>query len=135
MKKSLLLVDANEYLLLLLFVSATFFFFTSFACSNGGCQVCQISVSLNLCYFSISVDLFNFGLILCELLNDLIPKCEQILESCSAATDCAVGLYCGNCAQSGKTQPFCIRGQANVPTSIVSPSEIEVLITPVSFKI
>ncbi|CAI9282907.1 unnamed protein product [Lactuca saligna] len=80
MKKSLLLVDANEYLLLLLFVSATFFFFTSFACSNGGCQ---------------------------------------LLESCSAATDCAVGLYCGNCAQSGKTQPFCIRGQANVPTSII----------------
>ncbi|KVH92500.1 PLC-like phosphodiesterase, TIM beta/alpha-barrel domain-containing protein [Cynara cardunculus var. scolymus] len=42
----------------------------------------------------------------------------QVLESCSAATDCAAGLYCGNCPQLGKTQPFCIRGQAVVPTSI-----------------
>ncbi|XP_024978248.1 PI-PLC X domain-containing protein At5g67130 [Cynara cardunculus var. scolymus] len=44
----------------------------------------------------------------------------QVLESCSAATDCAAGLYCGNCPQLGKTQPFCIRGQAVVPTSIIN---------------
>lgn len=44
----------------------------------------------------------------------------QILESCSAATDCAPGLYCGNCPQLGKTQPFCIRGQAILPTSIIN---------------
>ncbi|KAI3760933.1 hypothetical protein L1987_51337 [Smallanthus sonchifolius] len=44
----------------------------------------------------------------------------QMLESCSAATDCATGLYCGNCPQLGKNQPFCIRGQANIPTAIIN---------------
>lgn len=45
---------------------------------------------------------------------------SQVLEACSAATDCGTGLYCGNCPALGKTQPFCVRGQATIPTSIVS---------------
>ncbi|KAJ9562448.1 hypothetical protein OSB04_007608 [Centaurea solstitialis] len=44
----------------------------------------------------------------------------QMLESCTAATDCGPGLYCGNCPELGKTQPFCTRGQAIVPTSIIN---------------
>ncbi|KAK6116220.1 hypothetical protein DH2020_050016 [Rehmannia glutinosa] len=44
----------------------------------------------------------------------------QLLESCSTATDCGLGLYCGNCPSLGKTQPFCVRGQATIPTSIIS---------------
>ncbi|XP_022739206.1 PI-PLC X domain-containing protein At5g67130 isoform X2 [Durio zibethinus] len=42
----------------------------------------------------------------------------QILDSCSLATDCGPGLYCGNCPALGKTQPYCIRGQATIPTSV-----------------
>ncbi|KAL7141416.1 hypothetical protein ABFS83_08G051200 [Erythranthe nasuta] len=46
---------------------------------------------------------------------------SQLLESpCSAATDCGPGLYCGNCPAIGKDQPFCIRGQATIPSSIIS---------------
>ncbi|VFQ75296.1 unnamed protein product [Cuscuta campestris] len=44
----------------------------------------------------------------------------QVRDSCAAATDCSPGLYCGNCAAMGKNQPFCIRGQATIPTSIMS---------------
>lgn len=44
----------------------------------------------------------------------------QLLDSCASATDCGAGLYCGNCPVMGKNQPFCIRGQATIPTSIVS---------------
>ncbi|CAH9069489.1 unnamed protein product [Cuscuta europaea] len=44
----------------------------------------------------------------------------QLLDSCSAPTDCGQGIYCGNCPAMGKNQPFCIRGQATIPTSIVS---------------
>ncbi|KAF5766312.1 putative PLC-like phosphodiesterase, TIM beta/alpha-barrel domain superfamily [Helianthus annuus] len=44
----------------------------------------------------------------------------QMLEPCSLATDCAAGLYCGNCPQLGKSQPFCIRGQTNIPTAIIN---------------
>nr|GMC57747.1 PI-PLC X domain-containing protein At5g67130 [Ipomoea batatas] len=44
----------------------------------------------------------------------------QLLDSCASATDCGAGLYCGNCPVMGKNQPFCIRGQATVPTSIIS---------------
>ncbi|MFQ6623536.1 hypothetical protein Gotur_004467 [Gossypium turneri] len=43
----------------------------------------------------------------------------QFLDSCSQATDCGPGLYCGNCPALGKNQPFCTRGQATMPTSIV----------------
>ncbi|XP_061340981.1 PI-PLC X domain-containing protein At5g67130 [Gastrolobium bilobum] len=46
-------------------------------------------------------------------------KC-QVLEACSAATDCGPGLYCGNCPALGRTQPFCIRGQATLATSVVN---------------
>ncbi|GFP89276.1 pi-plc x domain-containing protein at5g67130 [Phtheirospermum japonicum] len=44
----------------------------------------------------------------------------QLLESCSTATDCGPGLYCGNCPSLDKAQPFCVRGQATIPTSIIS---------------
>ncbi|CAO2830915.1 unnamed protein product [Amaranthus hypochondriacus] len=44
----------------------------------------------------------------------------QLLESCSAANDCAPGLYCGNCPAAHKRQPVCTRGQVNIPTSIIS---------------
>ncbi|KAJ8437027.1 hypothetical protein Cgig2_010372 [Carnegiea gigantea] len=44
----------------------------------------------------------------------------QLLESCSANTDCAPGLYCGNCPAASRPQPVCTRGQANIPTSIIS---------------
>ncbi|GMH06411.1 hypothetical protein Nepgr_008251 [Nepenthes gracilis] len=43
----------------------------------------------------------------------------QLLESCSSATDCSAGLYCGNCPAEPKTQPVCTRGQAITPTSII----------------
>lgn len=43
----------------------------------------------------------------------------QVLEACTAATDCGSGLYCGNCPASGKNQPVCTRGQAILPTSVV----------------
>ncbi|GAV67750.1 hypothetical protein CFOL_v3_11254 [Cephalotus follicularis] len=43
----------------------------------------------------------------------------QILESCSVATDCGPGLYCGNCPALSKTQPICTRGQATIPTSFI----------------
>ncbi|XAR74003.1 hypothetical protein NMG60_11008150 [Bertholletia excelsa] len=43
----------------------------------------------------------------------------QLLDSCSAATDCGPGLYCGNCPATGKNQPSCTRGQATIPTSII----------------
>ncbi|KAF3612524.1 hypothetical protein FXO38_36798, partial [Capsicum annuum] len=42
----------------------------------------------------------------------------QLLESCASAADCGPGLYCGNCPELGKSQPFCIRGQTIEPTSI-----------------
>ncbi|XP_027078215.1 PI-PLC X domain-containing protein At5g67130 [Coffea arabica] len=44
----------------------------------------------------------------------------QLLDSCTSATDCGPGLYCGNCPAVGKTQPFCTRGQATIPTSIIN---------------
>ncbi|KAL3646300.1 hypothetical protein CASFOL_011480 [Castilleja foliolosa] len=44
----------------------------------------------------------------------------QLLDSCSTATDCGPGLYCGNCPSLDKAQPFCVRGQATIPTSIIS---------------
>ncbi|XVF59392.1 hypothetical protein PTKIN_Ptkin07bG0272200 [Pterospermum kingtungense] len=43
----------------------------------------------------------------------------QVLDSCSQPTDCGAGLYCGNCPSLGKTQPFCIRGVATIPTSVI----------------
>lgn len=44
----------------------------------------------------------------------------QLLDSCASAADCGPSLYCGNCPELGKNQPFCIRGQAIEPTSIIS---------------
>ncbi|XP_044469317.1 PI-PLC X domain-containing protein At5g67130 isoform X1 [Mangifera indica] len=44
----------------------------------------------------------------------------QVLDSCATPTDCGPGLYCGNCPALGKTQPICTRGQATIPTAIVS---------------
>ncbi|KAK4262312.1 hypothetical protein QN277_027888 [Acacia crassicarpa] len=44
----------------------------------------------------------------------------QLLESCSASTDCGPGLYCGNCPALGRTQLICTRGLATVPSSIIN---------------
>ncbi|MCD7453184.1 hypothetical protein HAX54_019927 [Datura stramonium] len=44
----------------------------------------------------------------------------QLLDSCASAADCGPALYCGNCPELGKNQPFCTRGQAIEPTSIIS---------------
>ncbi|XP_027362110.1 PI-PLC X domain-containing protein At5g67130 [Abrus precatorius] len=44
----------------------------------------------------------------------------QVLEPCSAATDCGPGLYCGNCPALARTRPVCTRGQATIVTSLVT---------------
>lgn len=44
----------------------------------------------------------------------------QVLEACSAATDCGPGLYCGNCPASGSNQPICTRGEPILPTSTIN---------------
>ncbi|XP_074295361.1 PI-PLC X domain-containing protein At5g67130 [Silene latifolia] len=44
----------------------------------------------------------------------------QLLETCSAPTDCAPGMYCGNCPSANKRQPVCTRGQVTIPTSVIS---------------
>jgi hypothetical protein len=49
----------------------------------------------------------------------LLPCSCQVGDSCSSARDCGAGLYCGNCAATGKTRPSCIRDLAIQPTSIV----------------
>uniref|UniRef100_A0A8R7TS08 PI-PLC X domain-containing protein n=1 Tax=Triticum urartu TaxID=4572 RepID=A0A8R7TS08_TRIUA len=49
----------------------------------------------------------------------LVPCTCQVGDSCSAARDCGVGLYCGDCAAAGRTRPSCIRDLAIQPTSIV----------------
>nr|POE81280.1 pi-plc x domain-containing protein [Quercus suber] len=80
------------------------------ACSAEHRSVCRVSsiafLSLFTLFFTTSAACSN-------------GNC-QILEACSAATDCGTGLYCGNCPALGKTQPFCVRGQATIPTSIVN---------------
>ncbi|XP_038722197.1 PI-PLC X domain-containing protein At5g67130-like [Tripterygium wilfordii] len=55
------------------------------------------------------------------LLSSLFVRLANaaVLDSCSAATDCGPGLYCGNCPALGRTQPLCTRGQAITPTSII----------------
>lgn len=63
--------------------------------------------------------LFLFALFLFSSHACFTANC-QLLDSCTSANDCGPGLYCGNCPALEKTQPFCTRGQANVPTSIVS---------------
>ncbi|KAG4930724.1 hypothetical protein AAZX31_17G164100 [Glycine max] len=56
--------------------------------------------------------------LLCSL--SFINVNSQILEACSAATDCGPGLFCGNCPSLGLKQPICTRGQVTLPTSIVN---------------
>ncbi|KAL4379886.1 hypothetical protein GQ457_02G007930 [Hibiscus cannabinus] len=34
-------------------------------------------------------------------------------------TNCGPGLRCGNCAAMGKARPFCMRGKAIIPTSVI----------------
>ncbi|KAL6530152.1 hypothetical protein OROMI_028797 [Orobanche minor] len=43
----------------------------------------------------------------------------QLLDPCSTPTDCGLRLYCGICPSADKTQPFCTRGQATIPSSII----------------
>ncbi|KAM7516508.1 hypothetical protein LguiA_006091 [Lonicera macranthoides] len=72
--------------------------------------------------------LTSMFLLLLLLLNSLFfltsTACSngncQLLDSCSAATDCGTGLYCGNCPVLGKTQPICTRGQSIIPTSVIN---------------
>ncbi|KQJ86917.1 PI-PLC X domain-containing protein At5g67130 [Brachypodium distachyon] len=49
----------------------------------------------------------------------LTPSSGQVGGSCSSARDCGTGLYCGDCAATGRTRPSCIRDLAIQPTSIV----------------
>ncbi|KAK9670385.1 hypothetical protein RND81_13G198200 [Saponaria officinalis] len=44
----------------------------------------------------------------------------QFMETCSGPSDCAAGLYCGNCPAANKPQPLCTRGQVTLPTSVIS---------------
>lgn len=91
--------------------------YVSSACSNGNCQVSKNWVLDSLCLLlrlskigskSLGIfALFVFGFL------------SQMLDSCSSATDCLPGLFCGNCPALGTTKPICTRGQATIPTSIV----------------
>ncbi|KAL6596898.1 hypothetical protein ACP70R_047032 [Stipagrostis hirtigluma subsp. patula] len=63
--------------------------------------------------------LLSLHVALLLLLLLAVPCCCQVGESCSSARDCGVGLYCGNCAATGRTQPSCIRDLAIQPTSVV----------------
>ncbi|KAH8508522.1 hypothetical protein H0E87_010583 [Populus deltoides] len=54
------------------------------------------------------------------LLSSFSTAHAQVLQSCTATTNCGVGLYCGNCPALGKTQPICTRGQAIIPNSIIN---------------
>ncbi|XP_027347457.1 PI-PLC X domain-containing protein At5g67130-like isoform X1 [Abrus precatorius] len=60
----------------------------------------------------------------CSLFFSAYAACSnancQVLEACSAATDCGPGLYCGNCPALGLKQPICTRGQPTLPTSILN---------------
>ncbi|KAL4396484.1 hypothetical protein AHAS_Ahas01G0096500 [Arachis hypogaea] len=51
--------------------------------------------------------------IICSLFASSTTACSngncQVLEACSAATDCGSGLYCGNCPALGLTRPICKR--------------------------
>lgn len=86
------------------------FFTACSACSNGNCQVPSLSLSLSFPFEEKRSMEIHFEL-------NLI---WQILEACSAATDCGPGLFCGNCPALGLKQPICTRGQPTLPTSIVS---------------
>ncbi|GFZ18771.1 PLC-like phosphodiesterases superfamily protein [Actinidia rufa] len=70
-----------------------------------------------------NLHLFHTLLILSIFLNTSTACSSgncQLLDSCSSATDCGPGLYCGNCPSLSKNQPVCTRGQATIPTSIVN---------------
>lgn len=63
---------------------------------------------------------FFFHMLFIYLLS---PENSQVVETCSASTDCGPGFYCGHCPGIGRTQSVCTRGQATVVTSIVSVSD------------
>ncbi|XP_058777987.1 PI-PLC X domain-containing protein At5g67130-like [Vicia villosa] len=60
---------------------------------------------------------FFFHMLFVYLLS---PENSQVVETCSSATDCGTGFYCGHCPGIGRTQSVCTRGQATVVTSIVN---------------
>ncbi|KAG7614511.1 PLC-like phosphodiesterase TIM beta/alpha-barrel domain superfamily [Arabidopsis suecica] len=76
------------------------------ACINGLCRAVTVSLLLLLLSFSFSSACSN-------------GNC-QLLDSCSSATDCVSGLYCGDCPAVGRSKPVCTRGQATIPTSIIN---------------
>ncbi|RDX78301.1 PI-PLC X domain-containing protein [Mucuna pruriens] len=76
------------------------------------------------CRASAPFIIFLFVSLICSLSFTASAACSngncQILEACSAATDCGPGLFCGNCPALGLKQPICTRGQPTLPTSIVN---------------
>ncbi|CAL5187868.1 unnamed protein product [Lathyrus oleraceus] len=60
---------------------------------------------------------FFFHMLFIYLLS---PENSQVVETCSASSDCGPGFYCGHCPGIGRTQSVCTRGQATVVTSIVN---------------
>ncbi|CAN1190339.1 PI-PLC X domain-containing protein At5g67130 [Linum perenne] len=56
-------------------------------------------------------------LVISLLISSLLLARPSVLDPCTSNTNCGQGLYCGGC---GNNQPVCTRGQATVPTSVVS---------------
>lgn len=100
---------------LLVTLTCSLFFTSSAACSNGNCQVLSLSLSLFSLFPFYRKRSMEIGFRSLSL-----NWIWQVLEACSASTDCGPGLFCGNCPALGLNQPICTRGQPTVPTSIVT---------------
>ncbi|XP_057974367.1 PI-PLC X domain-containing protein At5g67130 isoform X2 [Malania oleifera] len=81
---------------------------------NNRCRAPSVSIATGYYWLCLLNSLFVITTTACSNGN-----C-QLLDSCSAVSDCGPGLYCGNCPAAGKNQPICTRGQANIPTSIIN---------------
>ncbi|EEF38817.1 PI-PLC X domain-containing protein At5g67130 [Ricinus communis] len=77
-----------------------------FACFADYCSLCRAHLSIGYLYLLLSSSF-------------MIAANAQVFDSCTAATNCGAGLFCGNCPALGKNQPVCTRGQAIIPTSII----------------
>ncbi|KAK8673141.1 hypothetical protein V6N13_111494 [Hibiscus sabdariffa] len=82
------------------------------ACFTDNFSLCRATAAIGYLFLL----LFSFFITISAACSN--GNC-QVLDSCSQATDCGPGLYCGNCPALGKSQPFCTRGQAIIPTSII----------------
>ncbi|XP_050206411.1 PI-PLC X domain-containing protein At5g67130 [Mercurialis annua] len=74
-----------------------------FACFTDHRSLCRVHLALGYLYLLLSSPSLH----------------AQVLESCTAATNCGDGLFCGNCPALAKNQPVCTRGQAIIPTTII----------------